>query len=242
MAEINLSNSAGRDAVVDAENVVEPRRIRWIDPAGRQVQSVRILKSTIAHDFDALKEEHGSNAAVAQALLDGDPEIDIETVGTFLKETSRIFVDDKRNIVHRINNWEVIRGPDGSERERRPRNLLPPNVTGETALRWSGVFINKEEAYRRFVFVNKLQIQHINGLTYDFLYGMAKDLQERNALMLLGGGPKSKQPLILRRGGVPHRGFLEGRVQGDAYCLLLHLSNLELKRADVTPAEAKDGD
>lgn len=233
MAEINLSNSAGRDAVVDAENVVEPRRIRWIDPAGRQVQSVRILKSTISQDFEALHEQHGSNAAVAQALLDGDPEIDLEAVGAFLKETSRIFIDDKRNVVHRIMHWEVVRGPDGAERERRPRNLLSPNVTGEAPLRWSGVFIAKSEAYRRFVFVNKLQIQHINGLTYDFLYAMAKELQDRNALMLLGGGPKSKQPLILRRGGVPHRGFLEGRVHDDAYCLLLHLSNLELKAPEA---------
>lgn len=237
MAEINLSNNAGRDAVVDAENVVEPRRIRWIDPAGRQVQSVRILKSTITQDFDALAEKYGSNAAVGEALMEGDPELDIEAVGALLKETSRVFIDDKRNIVHRINHWEVIRGPDGKERERRPRNLLPPNVTGDTPLRWSGVFIAKKEAYRRFVFVNKLQIQHINGLTYDFLYAMAKDLQERNALMLLGGGPKSKQPLILRRGGVPHRGFLEGRVQDDAYCLLLHLSNLELKRPAAEPED-----
>ncbi len=237
MAEINLSNSAGRDAVVDAESVVEPQRIRWIDPEGRQVQSVRILKSTIAQDFEALLEEHGSNAAVGQALMEGDPELDLESVGALLKESARVFIDDKRNIVHRINHWEVIRGPDGAERERRPRNLLPPNVTGETPLRWSGVFIAKAEAYRRFVFVNKQQIQHINGLTYDFLFAMAKELQERKALMLLGGGPKSKQPLILRRGGVPHRGFLEGRVQGDAYCLLLHLSNLELKRPEASPAE-----
>ncbi|MDA7978001.1 MAG: hypothetical protein MPJ50_04420 [Pirellulales bacterium] len=235
MAEINLANSAGRDAVVDAENVVEPRRIRWVDSAGRQVQSVRILKSTIGQDFEALAEKFGSNAEVAHALMDGDPEVDLEVVGALLKETSRVFIDDKRNIVHRINHWEVIRGPDGKERERRPRNLLPPNVTGDSSLRWSGVFIAKEEAYRRFVFVNKLQIQHINGLTYDFLFAMAKELQERNALMLLGAGPKSKQPLILRRGGVPHRGFLEGRVQGDAYCLLLHLSNLELK--STTPDE-----
>ena len=47
--------------------------------------------------------------------------------------------------------------------------------------------------------------------------------------MLLGAGPKSNQPLIFRRGGTPYRGFLEGRTQGDKYCLLLHYSNIELK-------------
>jgi hypothetical protein len=58
---------------------------------------------------------------------------------------------------------------------------------------------------------------------------MAKELEEKDSLMLLGAGPKSNQPLILRRGGSPYRGFLEGRTQGDKYCLVLHFSNLELK-------------
>ena len=47
--------------------------------------------------------------------------------------------------------------------------------------------------------------------------------------MLVGAGPKSNQPLIFQRNGSAYRGFLEGRTQGDKYCLLLHLSNLELK-------------
>jgi hypothetical protein len=55
---------------------------------------------------------------------------------------------------------------------------------------------------------------------------------------LLGAGPKSRDPLILRRGGSPYRGFLEGRVQGELYSLILHLSNLELK----APAETVTSD
>ena len=58
---------------------------------------------------------------------------------------------------------------------------------------------------------------------------MAQELEKADSLMLLGGGPKSNQPLILRRGGSPYRGFLEGRTDGEKYCLILHLSNLELR-------------
>ena len=61
---------------------------------------------------------------------------------------------------------------------------------------------------------------------------MAKDLESRDSMMLVGGGAKSNEPLILRRGSVPYRGFLEGRTRGDKYLLLLHLSNLELKVPD----------
>jgi hypothetical protein len=99
------------------------------------------------------------------------------------------------------------------------------------------VFIKKAEACRKFVFSGKVQLRHVNGLTYDFLYGMARELEAKQSLMLLGAGPKSNQPLILRRGGTPYRGFLEGRTQGDRYLLILHFSNLELKAPQQAPAE-----
>jgi hypothetical protein len=67
---------------------------------------------------------------------------------------------------------------------------------------------------------------------------MAKELEEAESLLALGAGPKSTLPLVLRRGGSQYRGFLEGRTQGDKYCLLLHLSNLELK----APAEKPEAE
>ncbi len=169
--------------------------------------------------------------------MQSDPEVDPESTGSFLREVSRIYIDQDRQIVHKISRWAIVRNPDGTQRERRARKLAPPNVASETPLKWSGILIKKREAYRRFVFVSKQQLVHVNGLTYDFLYGMAKELEEQDSLMLVGGGPKSNQPLILRRGSSPHRGFLEGRTDGDKYCLVLHLSNMELKAP--APIEAK---
>ena len=79
------------------------------------------------------------------------------------------------------------------------------------------------------MFAAKLQVVHVNGLTYDFLVEIAKELEQKESLLLVGAGPKSNQPLVFMRGGTPYRGFLEGRTQGDSYCLILHLSNLELR-------------
>jgi hypothetical protein len=230
MGEINISNSAGRDALVTTENVRTPLKVRWVDDMGRQASNVRVLKAPIERDVDALKADLGEDLEqVAEAMLDGDPEIDLENTGRFLHETSRVYIDCDRQIAHKVQFWEIIRNPDGSERQRRPRKLRDPNIAGELPLKWSGVFIKKEEACRKFIFSGKVQLHHINGLTYDFLYGMAKELEAEDSLMLLGAGPKSNQPLILRRGGAPYRGFLEGRTDGDKYALVLHFSNLELK-------------
>jgi hypothetical protein len=231
MGEINLANQSGRDAVVAMSSVTAAKQTRWLDVHGRQASSGRIVKSTLAHGIDALIEQNDNCEleAISQLLIDGDPEIDLENTGRFLRETARVYVDKHRGIVRNVRFWEIIKNADGSVRERRPRQMADTNISSDTPLRWSGKFIPKETAIRKFVFSGKSQVQHVNGLTYDFLYAMAKDLEERKSLMLLGAGPKSNQPLIMRRGGTPYRGFLEGRTEGEKYCLLLHFSNLELK-------------
>ncbi len=234
MGTINLSNSKGRDAVVGAQSVVKALKVRWLDEQGRQIQSSRVRKADLAHDLAALEAQAGGRDRIAQALIDGDPEVDIESFGSFLKETSRVFIDPDGKIVHKVKQFEVIKNPDGTERERRPRKVSQPNAATETPLKWSGKLMKKKEVYNKFVFASKRQIVHINGLTYDFLYGMAKDLEASDSLLLLGAGKKRNEPLVLQRGGQQFRGFLEGRTQGDRYCLILHLSNMELKPAPVS--------
>jgi len=59
---------------------------------------------------------------------------------------------------------------------------------------------------------------------------MAKDLHEKDSLLLVRGGEKGDRPIVMNRGGKAYNAFLEGRVKGDSYCLILHLSNMELKK------------
>lgn len=232
MPEINISNSADRDAIVSMESVAVPLRVRWVDTKARQASSVRVLKSTLDHDLESLTKQFGSLDDVSQAIIDGDPEVNLELTGISMQTTSRVFVDKQQQLVHRVQQFEIIRDPEGNEKDRRPRQVLPQNVSNELPLKWTGKFLKRSEVMRKFILASKMQLTHINGLTYDFLYAMAKDLEERDSMMLLGGGPKSNQPLILRRGSVPYRGFLEGRTQGDRYVLLLHLSNMEMKKPE----------
>ena len=240
MAEINLSDKRGRDAVVDAESVTIAHEYRWIDEEQLQVGTRKILRSVFGHDMETLTEEHGDVDEVAKALISEDPEVDIETYGRFLTETSRAYLDPDGEIVHHLSRWQVIHAPDGSEKERRPLDVEEPNVATEVPLQWTGKLMKKSEACRKFVFSGKMQIQHINGLTYDFLYQMAKELAESKQVMLLGGGPKGAKPLIFRRGGLSYRGFLEGRVEENRYALILHLSNMELRRPEETGEEEKE--
>jgi hypothetical protein len=243
MPEIALSNSQGRDAQVIAKSVRIPVKIRWVDDQDRQASCARLLKGTIDRDYDALLAQAGSPDKISDLLIAGDPELDLESAGSFLRDTSRVYYNTDRKPVFSITQMEIVRNPDGTEKLRRPKKQPPPNVGAEQPLLWSGKFLAKKEVYNKFVMVQKLQLHHINGLTYDFLFSIAKELEKRDSLLLMGAGSKMNQPIVLRRGSVPYRGFLEGRTRGDEYALILHLSNLELKAPDepakstaVTPA------
>jgi hypothetical protein len=238
MPSINLRDKRNRDALVRADSVGQSANVHYVDKDGASVKLRKVLKATTEHGFSRLLRDAGDEAKLADALLSRDPDVDIERIGMFLTDTSRVFVNDKGEIAYQIEQVEIVRSPTGEEKERRPRRQPEPNVDSEIPISWTGRLVKKDDAARRFVFSGKLQIVHVNGLTYDFLYGMAKELAEANSLMLLGAGKSGKDPLIFRRGSTPHRGFLEGRVQGDKYVLLLHLSKLELKKPAVVEVAA----
>ena len=233
---INISNSKNRDALVAFETLTPRRSVRYTDPKGRPVMTRKLLKSDVTHDLSQLMKKTKKLEKVADVLVKSDPEVDVEEFGMFLTDTSRVYVT-KKGIAHIIEEFEVIHNADGSVREKRPRRKEPQNINTDAPVKWTGKFIKKKEAIKKFVFANKKQLVHINGLTYDFLFDMAKTLHKKDSLLLVRAGENGDKPIVMNRGGRPYNAFLEGRVDGDSYCLILHLSNIELKK----PKEAAKG-
>ena len=125
---------------------------------------------------------------------------------------------------------EILLDPFGQEKERRSPEDRLPNVSEDVPVRFTKNRIKRLDAVRRFAFTRTLQLWHSDGLTYEFLHGIAAELDEADEMVLLGAGEKSRDPLVLQLNGLPWRAFLEGRVSDNGYCLLLRLSNLELKQ------------
>lgn len=226
---IHIANAGRRDAEVAFESQTVKRALSTVLKNGREKLNVRVLKSTVDMDEQSLAKEFGSWERVADALTGGDPELDPEIIGRKLMRTHRIWVDKAGRIVYRVNLFRTVFNPDGTERERRDINKLPSNVNAEHPLRWTGKLFPRGEIIRKYAFTRSYQIRHINGATFDFLYAMAKELDDKDSLVLVGGGEKGGDPILLSRGGQPYRGFLEGRIKGDRYMLILHLSDIELK-------------
>ena len=226
---INISNAKRRDAVVAMEGMIPQRSVSYLDEDGKPVSTRKLLKSDVEHDLPKLMKKRKNLESIAKALIRDDPEVDIEQVGMFLVDTSRVYVS-QRGIVHIVDEFEVVKESDGKVKDRRPRKKELQNINTDVPLKWTGKYIKKEEAIHRFVFTNKKQLVHINGLTYDFLFDIAKDLDKRKSLLLVRAGEKGDKPVVMNRGGKGYNAFLEGRVKGDSYCLILHLSNMELKK------------
>ena len=228
MKVINIADNKNRNTRVGMEHKKRARINHFVDSTQAHVQSVRVVKNTLKTDLKNLIKDC-SLEELSQKLIDGDSEIDMELFGKRISDTTRIYINTSNEPASGVQTKELFYLPNGELKEERPFRDTEANINLETPLLWSGKLLPKKECYKKFVFVNAFQIQHVDGLTFDFLYSMAKELEDQSAMMFLGAGKKSNQPLVISRNGKQYRGFLEGRTKGKAYMLILHLTNLELK-------------
>jgi hypothetical protein len=237
MRGINISNDKKRDAKVGFQSFAKKPYVKTILPDGEEKRNVKVLSATSS--AASLVKKHGDLLAAGNALIKNDDETDIENVGRILGKTRKLYINKDNEIAYRVNMVQIVRNPDGSEKSRSGISSVQANIAGELPLVWTGRKFSKADAVRKFVFTQKYQICHTNGLTYDFLYDMAKQLAGENALMFLGAGKKGTDPIIITSGGQSYRGFLEGRIKEDGYMLILHLTNLEVK--PLTAGEVSGG-
>lgn len=237
---LSVTDKKKRDAQVAAEYPRKAARLRMTSPSGATVNLQRWIRATDQTTHDALATRYGTPEAVSAALVQGDPEIPMAFVGRTLGEVSRVYVRPDGTLLSTARLLEVVRGPEGAERSRGEVIEVLANVAEDSAaLPWTGRLMPIEEAVHKLAFGRALQLRHVSGLTFDFLFEIAETLQQEGKLLLVGAGPKGTQPLIFTDNGAPYRGFLEGRVKGKGYRLVLHLTNLELKVPQSGGAEER---
>ncbi len=235
LRRIRLADHRGREATVTLVPRRKPPSAHFADASGAPVHFARLIKSTMETDHDALLSRYGDPESLARALIDGDPEIDMEAAGREAGPCDRVHVGADGQPFYSARMVEVVVDREGNEIDRREPVETPANMLPDLPPRWSGKLIPRVEAARRYAFTRAYQVRHTNSLEYDFLLGLARYLEERDALALVGSEPKGTGPLILERNGAPMKGFLEGRTRGETYLLTLHLAAFELKMPEAGP-------
>ncbi len=223
--KLQLTNAKQRNAKIDVVGPSGKAKIFYQSPEGSAVASVRLIKATEGHTLEDLLVEHGDLDSLAEALIQGDPEIDTELV-------DRVYIDTEGSVLYSARVLQVREDNEGNELAREDFQDTEPTVGEEIPLMWRmGKLMPIKAVVRRFAFSRKMQLKHHDGVTFDFLFNIAKELHDKKQMMLLRSPSKEqKGRLIFQRNGTPYFGFLEGRVEGESYLLILHLSNLELKR------------
>ena len=229
LKEIHIANEKKRDA-----NVRFVSLIKESDPKfaykGKSIKNSRLLISSEETSEDSLIKKFKNK--LAQKILEEDVDLDIEYAGKFVGDIDRILFNSKNEILYSPPKIkEVVFNKEGKEIKKQNPKEIVPNVRDDTPpLKWTGKFFKREEILKKFVITKSIQLRHVDGLTFQFLYDMAKTLDNKKSLMFIGGGKSGKDPLIFQTNGSPYRGFIDGRINKNQYQLILRLSNMELKK------------
>jgi hypothetical protein len=89
---IGITDSKRRDAQVLMTSPKAQEKRHFTDGSGRRVRSWRLIKSTEGHDYPSLQERYPEPDELAQALVDGDPEVDLENIGRKTGPTDRVWI------------------------------------------------------------------------------------------------------------------------------------------------------
>jgi hypothetical protein len=183
----------------------------------------------------------------ASQIIDGDPELNYGAAGEVLtaEMVSAAYYDPEQEEPVPIAGFKMIDhvfDPLGQEKETRPTVIRHPNINELHPIK-VGKRMALDQALLQFVFKETRQIIHVDGLSYDFLFSLAKELHTKRELAILGAGAKGNQPIVMKEKGTPIRAFLFGEVgsgdEADRYRLLLLLSDQELKMPAHRAASAE---
>ncbi len=170
-----------------------------------------------------------------------DEEIDLELTGKIVPGTTNILLISEDELCYNFTEYVIKKDKTGQiipcEQcggvycEHRIKKQVFSNINDEDIpIVWiKKYFVDKKEALKTWSFDRSYQLIHTSGLTFDFLYKMAKILHDLNKLVFVAPVVnKIPQKLVIRTGMTPFYGFLEGRIEQSKYSLVIHGTTFKL--------------
>jgi len=191
---------------------------------GLDVQPARWIHTTDATSTAALVAHYGDG--LADVIIEGDPDIAIDSVGCPVVGATQTWLDgDGSASPFPLQVCDVRFDAAGAEVGRREPRDERGNIQ-------AGVFMTAgrmslAEMVSGYVVSKTLQVLAEDAAGHAWCHALARRLSDARAVTLCTAA--AGEPLVLQTGGRPYRGYLEGRVDGERWKLLLHLSAQELR-------------
>lgn len=212
-----------------------------MEPATRRERFIKVRKSDgspvtrlqlLAFDRARSDETLLAMDDLPAALRERDEEIDIEHAGKVIDATSTVAVRDDLEPAFTYTEYDILDKPSGDQVER-VHLRVESNVEGPIPVRVTEQYMTPVELLLRFVFRKSYTLSHQDSAGYKLLHDMASRLQGRGQLVRLQAFDQETRkpaPLVLVSGTVGFAAaFLEGKVEGNRYCLMVHLADRELR-------------
>lgn len=212
MNELNLSNGK-LDAVIQWKRNTHKKNYELVK---KNKKDLNRFINKVSQDFSTDE-------------IMNDQDIDMELIGKKIDKTETIYLDSKHNIQNSPpTTIHMITTPNGKSKKV---DIIDTQANTNTQYPLRPIkTISIKDTTTKYVFSKTIQLIHTNGLTFDFLFSIAKQLHSTKTIQILGAGELGNQPIIFQTNGKKYRGFLEGRINKKQYKLLLHLSDLEIKK------------
>ncbi len=126
MRKINLSNDTKRDAEVAFGTTFHRSTHVYKTADGKRSVNERRVRATMNTTDEALLAQYGEG--LADALIAGDPEVDMEQFGLKIEGLKKVFVTPQQKVAYGVTLSEHVFLADGTEKEVRPEQTTAANI------------------------------------------------------------------------------------------------------------------
>ena len=126
MRKINISNDQKRDAEVAFGTTFHRPSPVYKTADGKKSVNERLVRATMKTTDEALLAQYGEG--LADALISGDPEVDMEQFGLKVEGLKKVFVTPQQKVAYGVSLNEHVYLADGTEKEVRPEQTTAANI------------------------------------------------------------------------------------------------------------------
>jgi hypothetical protein len=176
-----------------------------------------------------------------QEFLENDNEIDLELTGKRISRTFRILLNQDNELCYNFTEYQIQKDRQGRiipcvecgelfcKHQVKKRTKSNINEDQKPVIFIKPMMLDKLEAIKRWSFGRSYQLRHVDGLTFKFCYELSQKLHKSGKMVLMAPiEENTPQKIVLRNNTAPFYAWLEGRINGDKYALILHRATLKI--------------
>ena len=151
MRYIRLTDNKNRDARVQYASPSKKKRGGYRNEEGEEIKSYRFINDTEGYNPQNLLALHEDRDELAEELIKGDPEIDMEKAGRLIDYASQVWIANNGKVLYSAKLMDIVYTPEGDVKSTEEFKDQEPTVMEDIALPWTGKLMPISTVLSKFV-------------------------------------------------------------------------------------------